>query len=179
RLRLDHVSIALHLDELVVDLPLAADSLIVDPPAMLRWRQRGVEIEAGYRWTAAPARDPGSTAFARAALGSVQVTALHAPSMTPDIRAEEQLSSAPGFRMRECNLHGEMSAFLSEDLSHRPSPQPTVYVDVSHPELALDLRTQLAFDATWRWVAHIRSRLHDMRNMFNETTEPDDQDSAD
>ncbi|KAJ2830396.1 Protein SABRE [Coemansia erecta] len=175
RLRLEHVSIALRLSELVADLPLAADSLVVDPPAMLRWRQRGIEAEAGYRWTAAPVPSPGSTAYTRAALGSVQVTALRVASMTPDMRAEEQHANAPGLRLRECTVHGEMFAFLSEDLSSRPNPQPTVYIDVNRPELVVDLRTQLAFDAAQQWIAHMRKRLRDMRSISSESSPPGDE----
>ncbi|KAJ1839331.1 hypothetical protein LPJ57_010869, partial [Coemansia sp. RSA 486] len=195
KLRLEHVGIALRASELVFDLPLAPDShsLAIRVPGMLRWRQRNIEVEAGYLWSAIsstspstvntdlmfaeklqqPGEDSGasawpkdtsesafvrqfdgrtsrrskdSTAFIRMSLGSVQAVALRTPSMTPDPRAEEISPDAAGFRMRYGTLFGEMSAFLSEDLTHRPSPQPVFSLDIGRPELSLDLHTQLAFD---------------------------------
>ncbi|KAJ2771004.1 hypothetical protein IWQ56_001952, partial [Coemansia nantahalensis] len=104
-------------------------------------------------------RPKDSTAFVRAALGSSQAIALRSPSMTSDPRAEELQPNTPGFRMGQCTLYGEMSAFLSEDLSQMPSPQPTVLVDVGRPELLLDLPTQLAFDEAGRWAAQTSARL--------------------
>ncbi|KAJ2800771.1 hypothetical protein H4S07_005099, partial [Coemansia furcata] len=54
RLRLEHVGFALRVADLVFDLPLTCKpgSLIVKAPGMLRWRQRNIEVEAGYMWNA-------------------------------------------------------------------------------------------------------------------------------
>ncbi|KAJ2004150.1 hypothetical protein GGI06_005573, partial [Coemansia sp. S85] len=62
RLRLEHVGFALRVADLVFDLPLTCKpgSLIVKAPGMLRWRQRNIEIEAGYMWNAISS-GPGST----------------------------------------------------------------------------------------------------------------------
>ncbi|KAJ2720070.1 Protein SABRE, partial [Coemansia sp. Benny D115] len=215
KLRLEHVSIALRVVELVFDLPLTPDtrSLVVKAPGMLRWRQRNFEIEAGYMWSAISSASPStvnalrlsavnekdsdsaetsyvwpgdsggsafgrnfdghvsrrskdSTAFVRVSTGSVQATALRTPSMTPDPRAEELVPEAAGFRLRFCTLFGEMSAFLSEDLTHRPSPQPVFTVEVGRPELALDLPTQLAIDEARTWSKHIVRRSKAMRRIF-------------
>ncbi|KAJ2628451.1 hypothetical protein H4R22_003883, partial [Coemansia sp. RSA 1290] len=160
QLRLEHVSIGLRLSELVVDLPLAVDALVVEPSAMLRWRQRGIELEGGYRWADNSSTD--STAFVRGEIGTVHVTALPEPSMTPDTRAYELRDNIPGLRIRGCTLQGEMSAFLSEDLSHRPCPQPIVSINLVKPELAVDLGTQLAFDAAKKWAMEIAKRLQTM-----------------
>ncbi|KAJ2694738.1 hypothetical protein H4R19_005892, partial [Coemansia spiralis] len=205
QLRLEHVGLALRVSELVVDLPLTTDTgaLVVQAPGMLRWRQRNVDIEAGYMWNSIssargstvnasrlasedrdadsdpqrvwpedmdsafpagfgsqlPRRRKDSTAFVRVALGSSQAIALRSPSMTSDPRAEELQPNTPGFRMGQCTMYSEMSAFLSEDLSQMPSPQPTVVIDVGRPELLLDLHTQLAFDEARQWAAKVGARL--------------------
>ncbi|KAJ2455786.1 Protein SABRE [Coemansia sp. RSA 2336] len=172
QLRLEHVSIGLQLSELVVDLPLAVDALVVEPPAMLRWRQRGIELEGGYRWADNSSTD--STAFVRGEIGTVHVTALPEASMTPDTRAYELRDNIPGLRIRGCTLQGEMSAFLSEDLSHRPCPQPIVSINLVKPELAVDLGTQLAFDAAKKWALEITKRLQSM----SLRKQPADSDSA-
>ncbi|KAJ2617062.1 Protein SABRE [Coemansia sp. RSA 1365] len=223
-LRLEHVGFALRVPELVFDLPLTSankQTPFVAAPAMLRWRQRGMEIEGGYMWnslssalgsttnagrlstesirrscstdsaqrawdvsgggeddeedayargseggTSGRRQAKDSTAFLRAALGTVHATALQTPSMTPDARAEEQQADAPGFRLRLCTVYGEMSAFLSEDLSQRPCPQPIVYLDVGRPELVLNLQTQLAIDDARRWAARLRMRLRAVRTIL-------------
>ncbi|KAJ2062466.1 hypothetical protein GGH13_006443, partial [Coemansia sp. S155-1] len=223
RLRLEHVGFALRVADLVFDLPLTCKpgSLIVKAPGMLRWRQRNIEIEAGYMWNAISSgpestvsevqldtekesgssdegergglhyswpggvddmfardfegqtsrRSKDSTAFVRLAAGHCQATALRTPSMTPDPRAEELLSDSPGFRMRYCTLYGEMSAFLSEDLAQRPSPQPVFSLDIGRPELSLDLCTQLAFDEAKEWLSHIEYRFRAMRRILK-TNQP-------
>ncbi|KAJ2369236.1 hypothetical protein H4S02_009973, partial [Coemansia sp. RSA 2611] len=183
---------------------------------MLRWRQRNIEIEAGYMWNAISSgpgstvseiqldtekesgssddgakdglhyswpggvddmfarefegqtsrRSKDSTAFVRLAAGHCQATALRTPSMTPDPRAEELLPDSPGFRMRYCTLYGEMSAFLSEDLARRPSPQPVFSLDIGRPELSLDLCTQLAFDEAKAWLGQVEYRFRAMRRIL-------------
>ncbi|KAI7824474.1 hypothetical protein BX661DRAFT_185375 [Kickxella alabastrina] len=198
KLRLEHVGIALRVTELVFDLPLApaapARSLPVCAPGMLRWRQRNIEVGAGYLWGAITSaaqstvgggrlaassggwpgdtgfvrRSQDSTAFVRVASGTVQALALRTPSMTPDRRAEELDAQAAGFRLRHCTLFGEMSAFLSEDLTHRPSPQPLFSLDIGRPELVLDLKTQLAFDEAKAWIAHIGHRARAMRRILSQ-----------
>ncbi|KAJ2817691.1 hypothetical protein FBU31_006138, partial [Coemansia sp. 'formosensis'] len=223
RLRLEHVGFALRVADLVFDLPLTCKpgSLIVKAPGMLRWRQRNIEVEAGYMWNAISSgpestvsevqldtekesdssddgekgglhyswpggvddmfarefegqtsrRSKDSTAFVRLATGHCQATALRTPSMTPDPRAEELLPDSPGFRMRYCTLYGEMSAFLSEDLAQRPSPQPVFSLDVGRPELSLDLCTQLAFDEAQEWLDHVEYRFRAMRRILK-TNQP-------
>ncbi|KAJ2679525.1 Protein SABRE [Coemansia spiralis] len=228
RLRLEHVGIALRMPELVFDLPLSPDprSLIVRAPAMLRWRQRNIEVECGYMWnsissgfgsrvstvklhsegrrSAAPVSDidadegkdedadsprfiwsedakdmfardfegeylrrpKDSTAFIRISSGQVQMIALRTPSMTPDTRAEELVPGSPGFRLRYFTLYGEMSAFLSEDLSQCPSPQPIFTLEISKPELLLDLQTQLAIDEAKVWAKHMGHRFKVMRRIL-------------
>ncbi|KAJ2684706.1 Protein SABRE [Coemansia spiralis] len=218
RLRLEHVGFALRVADLVFDLPLTCKpgSLIVKAPGMLRWRQRNIEIEAGYMWNAISSgpgstvseiqldtekesgssddgakdglhyswpggvddmfarefegqtsrRSKDSTAFVRLAAGHCQATALRTPSMTPDPRAEELLPDSPGFRMRYCTLYGEMSAFLSEDLARRPSPQPVFSLDIGRPELSLDLCTQLAFDEAKAWLGQVEYRFRAMRRIL-------------
>ncbi|KAJ2329746.1 hypothetical protein GGI00_003870, partial [Coemansia sp. RSA 2681] len=98
-------------------------------------------------------------------------TALRTPSMTPDPRAEELLPDSPGFRMRYCTLYGEMSAFLSEDLAQRPSPQPVFSLDIGRPELSLDLCTQLAVAEAKVWLSHVEHRFRTMRRILR-TTQP-------
>ncbi|KAJ1828665.1 Protein SABRE [Coemansia sp. RSA 2599] len=216
KLRLEHVGIALRVAELVFDLPLAPDShsLAIRVPGMLRWRQRNMEVEAGYLWSAISSASPStldadlvfaekkqqlgedegtgswpkdasesafirqfdegrmsrrskdSTAFMRVSLGSVQAIALRTPSMTPDPRAEEIAPDAAGFRLRYGTLFGEMSAFLSEDLTHRPSPQPVFSLDIGRPELSLDLHTKLALDEAKAWAKHIGRRARSLRSIF-------------
>ncbi|KAJ1731234.1 Protein SABRE, partial [Coemansia biformis] len=213
QLRLEHVGLALRVSELVVDLPLTPNegALVVPAPAMLRWRQRSVDLEAGYMWSSisstlgsavnasrlsaedrgagdsmqrpwhdgpsdafafafgdqSPRRPKDSTAFVRVALGTAQAIALRTPSMTSDPRAEELQPDTPGFRMGRCTLYSEMSAFLSEDLSQMPSPQPTVFVDVGRPELLLDLTTQLAFDQAGQWAECIGRRLRTIHQILS------------
>ncbi|KAJ2462755.1 hypothetical protein GGI02_005392, partial [Coemansia sp. RSA 2322] len=68
RLRLEHVGIALRVADLVFDLPLASvpGSLIVKAPGMLRWRQRNIEVEAGYMWGAISSGPESSVNVAKA-----------------------------------------------------------------------------------------------------------------
>ncbi|KAJ2909118.1 hypothetical protein GGI21_002203, partial [Coemansia aciculifera] len=211
RLRLEHVGFALRVADFVFDLPLTCKpgSLVVKAPGMLRWRQRNIEIEAGYMWNAISSglestvskaetdsdkgglhyswpgnvddmfarefegqtsrRSKDSMAFVRLAAGHCQATALRTPSMTPDPRAEELLPDSPGFRMRYCTLYGEMSAFLSEDLAQRPSPRPVFSLDVGHPELSLDLYTQLAIAEAKVWLGHVEHRFRTMRRILKTT----------
>ncbi|KAJ2491884.1 Protein SABRE [Coemansia sp. RSA 2050] len=218
RLRLEHVGFALRVADLVFDLPLTCKpgALIVKAPGMLRWRQRNIEVEAGYMWNAISSgpestvsevqlntekesdssddgakgglhyswpggvddmfarefegqtsrRSKDSTAFVRLAAGHCQATALRTPSMTSDPRAEELLPDSPGFRMRYCTLYGEMSAFLSEDLARRPSPQPVFSLDIGRPELSLDLCTQLALDEAKAWLGQVEYRFRAMRKIL-------------
>ncbi|KAJ2156933.1 Protein SABRE [Coemansia sp. RSA 552] len=112
-------------------------------------------------------RSKDSTAFFKASMGTVQATALLTPSMTPDPRAEELHSDAPGFRLRVCTIYAEMSAFLSEDLSHRPSPQPMIDLDVGRPELILDLYTQLAIDSARKWAVRTSHRLRTAQRILD------------
>ncbi|KAJ1906501.1 Protein SABRE, partial [Coemansia sp. IMI 209127] len=245
KLRMEHVGIALRVAELVFDLPLAPDknTLIVKTPAMLRWRQRNIEIECGYMWnsissglgsrvstaklqsdgwddSAGPAtssakpggsedesstkdestdyawseptrgmfargfegeyqrRSKDSTAFVRVSAGQVQMIALKTPSMTPDTRAEELVPRSPGFKLRDCTLYGEMSAFLSEDLSQHPCPQPIFTLEVGRPELLLDLQTQLAVDEAKRWARHIGRRFRVLRRVLRSIPPKDTQQDA-
>ncbi|KAJ2844142.1 hypothetical protein GGI22_006978, partial [Coemansia erecta] len=237
---MEHVGIALRVAELVFDLPLAPgkNTLIVKTPAMLRWRQRNIDIECGYMWnsissglgsrvstsklqsdscddSAHPAtpdsksggsedesstkdestdyawseptrgmfargfegeyqrRSKDSTAFVRISAGQVQMIALKSPSMTPDTRAEELVPRSPGFKLRDCTLYGEMSAFLSEDLSQHPCPQPIFTLEVGRPELLLDLQTQLAVDEAKTWARHIGHRFRVLRRVLRSTPPKD------
>ncbi|KAJ1955944.1 Protein SABRE, partial [Linderina pennispora] len=118
-----------------------------------------------------PSKD--STAFFKFSTGTVQATALRTPSMTTDRRAEELLPDCPGFKLRKLAVSGEMSAFLSEDLSHMPSPQPTFEIKLDRPELSMDLRTQLAVDETKAWFAHIVHRAKIVKQGFSSHSEQD------
>ncbi|KAJ1966144.1 Protein SABRE, partial [Dipsacomyces acuminosporus] len=108
-------------------------------------------------------RSKDSMAFIRVSSGLIQVTALRTPSMTTDLRAEELAADSPGLKLQYCTLYGEMSAFLSEDLTNRPSPKPVFSLDVSQPELTLDLHTQLAIDEAKLWAGHISQQLKEMK----------------
>ncbi|KAI8321613.1 hypothetical protein GQ54DRAFT_304637 [Martensiomyces pterosporus] len=110
-------------------------------------------------------RPKDSTAFVRVSSGKVQVTALRTPSMTADPRAEELHPDSPGFKLKYCTLYGEMSAFLSEDLTCRPCPKPAFSLDVGHPELTLDLHTQLAIDEATLWAGHVARRFKEMKSI--------------
>ncbi|KAJ1767369.1 hypothetical protein LPJ74_005401, partial [Coemansia sp. RSA 1843] len=240
KLRMEHVGIALRATELVFDLPLTPDKkdLIVRTPAMLRWRQRNIEVEYGYMWnsissgigsrvstarlqadhqddSAEPAkssaktggsedegickdesadyawsettrdmfaqgfegeyqrRSKDSTAFIRVSVGQVQMIALKTPSMTPDTRAEELVPRSPGFKLHNCTLYGEMSAFLSEDLSQHPCPQPIFTLEVGRPELLLDLQIQLAVEEAKRWVTHIGHRFRVLHRVLRSISPKD------
>ncbi|KAJ2519294.1 Protein SABRE [Coemansia sp. RSA 1939] len=246
KLRMEHVGIALRVTEFVFDLPLSPDKndFIIRTPAMLRWRQRGIEVEYGYMWSSVgsglesrissaklqtddqnhvvdrnsadinpngsdnednskdePAdyawsettremfghsfegeyarRSKDSTAFIRISAGQVQMIALKTPSMTPDIRAEELVPKSSGFKLRYCTLYGEMSAFLSEDLSQRPCPQPIFSLEVGRPELRLDLQTQLAIDEAKLWAKGIGHRFGMLRRVLQFNSPKDSQKKVD
>ncbi|KAJ1942330.1 hypothetical protein FBU59_003229, partial [Linderina macrospora] len=227
KLRLERYIVKVTASEIVFDLPLAKDargeSLVINAPAMLRWRQKHLMVAAGYSWAAIsdgkastasmtqysgsvpdsrsssgddlhsawtestasmqalrddfaeqearPSKD--STAFFKFSTGSVQATALRTPSMTTDRRAEELQPSSPGFKLRRLAVGGDMSAFLSEDLSHMPSPQPSFEIRLEWPELSMDLRTQLAVDEAKAWFAHIVHRARVVKQGFSSHAESD------